>query len=85
MRKLLSLVDKLLICTFDYKEREDNIQPLSPKKWFIENLEFFYNITKTKAEKRKIMVGLPLYGNYFGIKGEKAITGDEFLDLMLQD
>jgi len=61
---LLRLVDKLLICTYDFSGQEKNMKPVSPEYWFKENIEVLYSAIPAEevALKNKIMGGIPFYG-----------------------
>lgn len=82
LQQMIANVDKLLLCTYDYKVREDNLQPLAPFEWFKDNADFVYRLAQNKSEKRKLMMGFPLYGNMLTMKGLQTIDGQEMLDLM---
>lgn len=56
LQQMIANVDKLLLCTYDYKVREDNLQPLAPFEWFKDNVDFVYRLAQNKSEKRKLMM-----------------------------
>lgn len=82
MKRLLDYSDKLLICIYDFGEQQAGMQPLAPKKWFRENLDYFYKLARNLADKQKIMAGFPFYGNYRKEQASQPINGAQVLQQM---
>lgn len=86
LEKLTVMSHKLLICTYDFVSQTPNEYPLSPYDWTKDYIETFFEETNLspKIIRKKLMMGIPFYGQKidFKVVNRETLINKQYLEIL---